>query len=107
MLIYDGDCGFCSRSAQWGRRHVDPQMPMQPWQEADLPSWGLTEDQCRDAVQWVDATGEVRSGGAAICAALRTGDRRWRILGVIGDAPGIRVGTEIVYRWVARNRHRF
>lgn len=82
-------------------------MPMQPWQESDLVGLGLTAEQCRDAVQWVDASGTVHSGGAAICAALRTGRQPWRTLGAVGDSPGVRGVTEAIYRWVARNRHRF
>lgn len=82
-------------------------MPMQAWQESDLEGLGLTPDQCREAVQWVEATDQTYSGGAAICAALRTGRWHWRTVGVIGSAPGIRVVTESIYRWVARNRHRF
>lgn len=107
MLIYDGDCGFCRRSAGWAHRYVNPRMPMQPWQDSDLVSLGLTEEECRSAVQWVDERGHTRSGGAAVCAALRTGRPPWPMLGVLGSAPGIRAITEACYRWVARNRHRF
>lgn len=82
-------------------------MPMQAWQESDLDALGLTAEQCSEAVQWVEAPGQYHSGGAAICAALRTGAWHWRTVGVLGDAPGIRVVTESIYRWVARNRHRF
>ena len=82
-------------------------MPMQPWQDSDLMAFRLTPEQCRDAVQWIDRSGSVCSGGAAICAALRTGRQPWRALGTLGDAPGLRGVTEAIYRWVARNRHRF
>jgi predicted DCC family thiol-disulfide oxidoreductase YuxK len=107
VLIYDGECGFCRRRAGWARRHVDPDMAMRAWQDADLDVLGLTADQCQTAVQWVDPSGRTYSGGAAICAALRTGAWHWRTIGVIGSAPGVRVITEWTYRWVARNRHRF
>lgn len=107
MLIFDGDCAFCRRSAAWGRRHVNPNLPMQAWQESDLDALGLTTEQCRETVQWVETPSRSYSGGAAICAALRTGGWQWRTVGAIGNAPGIRVVTESIYRWVARNRHRF
>lgn len=80
---------------------------MQPWQDSDLASWGLTEEQCRAAVQWIDDDGRISSGGSAICAALKTGSVPWRTLGALGSAPGIRAVTEACYRWVASNRHRF
>ena len=32
LIIYDGDCGFCSASARWLRRHVQPRAQLVPWQ---------------------------------------------------------------------------
>ncbi len=35
-----------------------------------------------------------------------TGHRAWRLIGLILDLPGVRLGTASVYRVIARNRHR-
>jgi predicted DCC family thiol-disulfide oxidoreductase YuxK len=102
-VVFDGDCAFCTSSAQrlvrWSRGGVR----IVPWQRADLPSLDLTEAQCRAAVQFV-GPGGVRSGGAAIAAALGECALPWR-----AAAPLLRINrrfTEWCYERVASNRHR-
>lgn len=102
-VVFDGDCAFCTSSARrlhhWSRGALD----IVPWQQADLAALGLTEAQCRDSVQFVDADGSC-SGGAAIAAALGRCAQPWRSL-----APLLRINrsfTQWCYVQVARNRHR-
>jgi len=48
----------------------------------------------------------VSEGERAVAAALRRCRRPARAIGVVIDAPGIRVLTARVYRWVAAHRAR-
>lgn len=105
VLVFDGDCGFCTHSARWaqtrfGLEHV------QPWQALDLAEYGLTEQQCQSAVQWVDADGTASSGHEAVAAVLNQGGPAARAIGRIGLLPGVSTLAALAYRGVARIRHR-
>ena len=109
VLVFDGDCAFCTSSARVvaGRLRRSPaDFAVEPWQHLDLAALGLTEARCVEAVQWVGADGEVAGGEAAIGRALLA-SRPWvRPVGALLLLPGVRAVAGVVYRWVARHRHR-
>lgn len=106
VLVFDGDCGFCTSSAGLIRRWIRPRCDIQPWQFLDLSALRLSPEDCQEAVQYVAATGEVMSGSRAITAMLRTAPVPWPLVGRVLDLPAIAVVADHAYRWVARNRHR-
>lgn len=107
VLVYDADCAFCTRSAEFARRWVDRRgrYAVQPWQSLDLRAVGLTPEQCEAAAQFVSDDGSVRSGHRAIAAALTHGAPPWRPLGWVLLAPGVSWLARRVYAWVADHRH--
>ena len=105
-MIFDGDCGFCTASVNVIRRWIRPDADIEPWQRTDLAQFGLTEQECTVAVQFVDPQGSVTSGSRAVMAMLRTASLPWPVLGAIGDAPGIAWVADRTYRWIAANRFR-
>lgn len=107
MLIFDGDCGFCTTAARFARRHVArrQEYAVAPWQELELTAYGLTARDCLEAAQFVDAAGRTHAGHLAIAQALRHGSRPWPIAGVLLTAPGVSRATARVYRWVADHRY--
>jgi predicted DCC family thiol-disulfide oxidoreductase YuxK len=105
LLVFDGDCGFCTTSANAAKRWL--RLPhVEPWQFLDLTSLGLTEAACTEAVQWVGTDGRVRSAEHAVVAALRHAGGVWRPLGALLALPGVRLLAGVVYRLIARNRYR-
>ena len=108
VLIFDGDCGFCTTCAWFLQRWVvgADSASVAPWQRLDLAELGLTEGQCRTAVQWVGQGGQVAEGHAAIAAALKAGHRVWRLVGAMLLAPGLSWVAERVYSGVAAHRDR-
>lgn len=105
LLVFDGDCGFCTTSANAAKRWLRLEH-VEPWQFLDLAPLGLTEAACTEAVQWVDADGHVRSAEHAVIAALRHAGIGWRVLGTVLGLPGVRQLAGVAYRLVARNRYR-
>ncbi len=108
VLIFDGDCGFCARSARQierlDRRHV---ITVLPWQTAGLlGATGLSETQVNEAAWYVDIQGERHRGAAAVNAALAALGGVYRPLSRLYQVPGLRQIEDAVYAWVARNRHR-
>jgi predicted DCC family thiol-disulfide oxidoreductase YuxK len=106
VLVFDGDCAFCTSSVGWLERHVGKRPVIVAWQFADLDRLGLTPRQCSEALQWVGVDGRHRQGAAAVAATLRHAGRGWAVVGAVLAAPGVRWVAERVYRWVAANRHR-
>jgi predicted DCC family thiol-disulfide oxidoreductase YuxK len=107
LLIFDGDCGFCTTSARFASRWVDRhhRYDIQPWQQLDLDQLGLTEDDCIAAAQFVRRDGSVRAGHLAIAEGLKHGAPPWRPLGHAMTVPGISAVAGKVYAWVADHRY--
>jgi predicted DCC family thiol-disulfide oxidoreductase YuxK len=107
ILVFDGDCAFCTRSARFLERWVvrGGSTCVAPWQRLDLDRLGLTADQCMAAVQWVGEDGQVAQGHAAIAATLRAGHRVWRPVGALLVAPGCSWLASRLYAWVAAHRY--
>jgi predicted DCC family thiol-disulfide oxidoreductase YuxK len=108
VLVYDGDCAFCTTSAHVVSRlrRSPADFAVEPWQRLDLEALGLTPTECDAAVRWVGADGIRDAGHVAIAHALRA-SRWWvRPVGVALVLPGISWLAARVYRWVAANRHR-
>jgi predicted DCC family thiol-disulfide oxidoreductase YuxK len=107
LLIFDGDCAFCTSSVDLLRRVVDRKQryAVEPWQRVDLSVFGLTEHDCLEAAQFVAADGTVHSGHGAIAQALRHGAPGWRPVGWALTLPGIDALARWVYAWIAAHRH--
>lgn len=103
VLVYDGDCGFCTSSVRWLRRHASSSARVEAWQHADLAALGLSAEDCAEAVQWVD-DGHRAVGPDAIAAYLQTSMQSWRTAGRVLTAPVSKHVIWPVYRWVARHR---
>ncbi len=105
VLVFDGDCAFCTSSAHLLER-IGPKAEIVAWQHADLDALGITAAQATEAVQWIGADGAVRSGHEAIAAVLRAAGWPWRLAGRLITLPGISTLAAVTYRWIARNRYR-
>ncbi|PWU51120.1 DUF393 domain-containing protein [Micromonospora globispora] len=105
-FVYDGDCAFCTRCAEFIERRIPTGARVVPWQFADLDALGLTEAECEEAVQWVGADGSRASGPDAIAKLLGESAPLWRVAGAGLRISPVRAAAWPAYRWVARNRHR-
>lgn len=110
VLVYDGDCGFCTASARFGQRWIRRMPTVASYQSLDasgaLVRLGLTPERCSLAVQYVARDRAVYSAHDAVAAVLLAAGRGWWVLGALLRAPGIHALAGVAYRWVARNRHR-
>lgn len=105
LLVFDGDCGFCTTAARAGQRWLGLER-VEPWQFLDLEPLGLNEEACGRAVQWVAADGSIAAGEHAVIAALRHAGGVWRELGSILALPGLRQLAGVAYRLTAKYRYR-
>jgi predicted DCC family thiol-disulfide oxidoreductase YuxK len=105
-LVYDGDCGFCTRSAEIARRILPEDCAVAAWQLTDLAALGVSPGRAQREVLWVSRSGVVSGGAAAIGRALMTAGFPWALLGVLLVVPPLSWAAQVVYRVVAANRYR-
>jgi predicted DCC family thiol-disulfide oxidoreductase YuxK len=105
VLVFDGDCGFCTSCARFLGR-IRPDAEIVAWQLADLDDLGISAEQAAEAVRWVEPDGGVRSGHEAIAAVLIAAGSIWGLLGRMLLLPGLSWLAARLYRLVAGNRYR-
>lgn len=106
VLVYDGDCGFCTSSARFLERHVPVRADIVPFQFADLGELGTTAERAEHEVLWVDRTGRVSGGADAVGRLLTDAGGAWRALGVVMRVAPVSWAAHAAYRLIATNRHR-
>ncbi len=106
VLLFDGDCAFCSSCARLIARRIRPDADVVAFQLADLDELGVGEAEAAAALQWVGAGGDVRSGHEAVAAMLGTAGPAWRTIGHFLLLPGASRLAAVAYAAVAANRHR-
>lgn len=106
MLIFDGDCGFCTSTARWVVDRVTDDVSVQPWQALELAPLGLTERDVTTAAYWVDDDGRTHRGHRAVAHALEAIGGRYRPLGWLLLRPPASWAAALGYNLVARFRYR-
>ena len=104
-LLFDGDCGFCTSTANYIVRHSTFPVTAVPWQFADTLDYGLTPAQTADRV-WL-VIGDERFGGHLAFAHLLFNQRNvlLRVIGWVLTVPPFCWLGSIGYALVARFRH--
>jgi predicted DCC family thiol-disulfide oxidoreductase YuxK len=104
VLVYDGDCGFCTSSVRLiGRVPVDADVVA--FQLADLGALGTTPARAEREVLWIE-DGIVYGGARAVARLLVRAGGPWRALGLIVLVPPLSWLASGVYALVSANRHR-
>ncbi|MFI6048527.1 thiol-disulfide oxidoreductase DCC family protein [Streptomyces violascens] len=106
VLVYDGDCAFCTSSVSFAARRLAPRCETTPWQFADLDSLGITRQRAEYELLWVTPNGVVRGGTQAVAKLLLSAGSGWRVLGALLTLPPLRWIAHGAYRLVANNRDR-
>jgi predicted DCC family thiol-disulfide oxidoreductase YuxK len=104
-FLYDGDCAFCTKSAQFLEKHVRTTAKVIPWQWADLDALGVTQAEAEAAVMWIESNFQ-ESGPDAIAVLLRRAQWYWRPIGWTLSLGLVSKLAWPVYRLISRNRHK-
>jgi len=106
ILIFDGDCGFCTTTANWIEKRSLTPVEIQPYQWAKLAEYGLTEKEAADKVQLV-LDGKIFAGHHCMAKLLLIQPNvLLKFLGAVMVMPGVDPISAKVYEWVAANRHK-
>lgn len=106
LLVFDGDCAFCTTSVNALERILPAFPPKYPWQWLDLDELGLTVNDVT-TYAWVVTPTHQYAGHLAFSALLRAQKGAgWRFLGHLIATPPISWIAALAYRAIATNRHR-
>ncbi|MFF7989372.1 thiol-disulfide oxidoreductase DCC family protein [Kitasatospora xanthocidica] len=119
VLVFDGDCAFCSSCTRWAERYLRQTLASGGWeavafQFADLDALDaraggrgeVSAERAGREVLWVTPAGRVHGGAQAVARLLMRSGGVWAYLGAVLTLAPVRPVAGLVYRWVARNRHR-
>ena len=109
LLVYDGHCGFCVRSARWIEARLPADARVEPWQSLRLEDLGLSQPDVEAAVWWIDGSGHGtrRTRGAdAVGRSLVAAGGPWSIIGHLIVHPPLCWLARPAYALIAANRHR-
>lgn len=106
VLVYDGDCGFCTTSVRFAERWIRPRCEITAWQFAELDALGATRERAAYEVLWITPDGTVYGGAQAVTRILLSAGSGWSVLGAILRLPPLCWVADGVYRLIANNRER-
>ncbi len=107
ILIYDGDCGFCTKSADFARKRLTSAVEVLAWQKmSNLATLGLTETDVQTRSYFVDQDGRIFGGAESLARCALHMHSGWPLVGRIFLVPGFAQVASVVYKFVASNRHR-
>jgi predicted DCC family thiol-disulfide oxidoreductase YuxK len=109
LMVYDGDCNFCTLWIRRWRQLTGDTVDYLPAQVAQVAAQfpEIPREQFNTAVQLIEADGTVYSGAEAVFRTLaHNPNRRWP-LRTYENSPAFMDFTEWAYRLVAQNRSLF
>jgi predicted DCC family thiol-disulfide oxidoreductase YuxK len=108
ILVYDGECGFCTSAAKWivKRWGDNPGTIAQPRQRLDplvIQRIQVHDDDLRREVWWLSDGGNA-SGAEAIGRALLAARGAWALVGYLILSSPLHWVAPMTYRFIARHR---
>jgi len=105
LLIFDGDCGFCTSTARKFGDFAGPAADVEAWQFLDLDEHGVTQAQVSEAVYWVQ-DGVAHRGADGFAKALQVCKQPAAFVGKVMALPPIIWVARAVYPLIAKYRYR-
>jgi predicted DCC family thiol-disulfide oxidoreductase YuxK len=106
VLLYDGQCGFCTWMVELALDRLGLDADVAPWQTADLGALAVSRAEAEHSVQWVEPTGEISAGAQAAGRLLLRVGGAWSLLGRLLLIPPFSLLGELAYRAVSAVRGR-
>ncbi|RMH41559.1 MAG: DUF393 domain-containing protein [Deltaproteobacteria bacterium] len=104
LLVWDGDCGFCRRSAERIAHQVGGRLDTAPYQRVADRFPDIPVDSFRAAVHLIEPDGRVFTGAEAIYRALALRPGGGALHWCYRRLPGFAAASDLGYQFVANHR---
>jgi predicted DCC family thiol-disulfide oxidoreductase YuxK len=106
ILVFDGDCGFCTTTANWIKKNSRVAIEIAPYQWAELEQYGVTADEAAAKVQLVVGD-KVFAGHNCMAKLLLIQPNVFlKLVGAVMVMPVIEPISAKLYTWIAANRQK-
>jgi predicted DCC family thiol-disulfide oxidoreductase YuxK len=106
VLIFDGDCGFCTTTANFMVKHSKVTIEAKPWQYVDFTNLPITKEDCAEQV-YLLVDGKPYGGHEGFAMTLRVQPSKViRFIGLVAMSKALRWFSKPTYRLVAKYRHK-
>jgi predicted DCC family thiol-disulfide oxidoreductase YuxK len=106
ILVFDGDCGFCTTTANWIKKNSKVALEIAPYQWTDLGQYGLTAEEAAAKVQLVVGD-KVFAGHNCMAKLLLIQPNVFlKLVGAVMVMPVIEPISARLYTWIAANRQK-
>jgi predicted DCC family thiol-disulfide oxidoreductase YuxK len=104
VLVYDGDCAFCTYWARYWQKLTGEQVDYRPFQEVEEQYPGIPRAEFQRAVQYIAPDGRRASGAEASFLTLSHARGKACWLALYQGLPGFAALSERVYVFIAAHR---
>lgn len=106
VLVFDGDCGFCTTTANWIKKNSLVVVEIAPYQWTELGQYGLNAEEAAAKVQLVVGD-KVFAGHYCMSKLLLIQPNALlKLLGAVMVMPGVEPISAKLYEWIAANRQK-
>jgi predicted DCC family thiol-disulfide oxidoreductase YuxK len=106
VLVFDGDCGFCTTTANWIKKNSIVALEIAPYQWTDLEQYGLTAEEAAAKVQLVVGDKIFAGHNCMAKLLLIQPNVLLKLVGAIMVMPVIDPISARLYTWIAANRQK-
>lgn len=106
VLIFDGDCGFCTTTANWIKKNSKVALEIAPYQWTELGQYGLTTEEAAAKVQVVVGDKVFAGHYCMSKLILIQPNVLLKLVGAVMVLPGLDSISARVYEWIAANRQK-
>ncbi len=107
LLVYDGDCGFCTYWARYWQKLTSDRVEYRPYQEVAVRYPAISPADFRRAVQFIAPDGHVASAAEASFLTLNHARGKGFWLAINRNLPGFANISELAYSFSAAHRPAF
>jgi predicted DCC family thiol-disulfide oxidoreductase YuxK len=104
VVLYDGECGFCTGLVEEARDRLGADVDYVAFQAAPLATYGVSTAEASHSLHWAAVDGRLDHGSGAVARLLLASGGAWALLGRLLLAPPFSFLAAAAYWLVARNR---
>ena len=107
LLIYDGECQFCIKWVNKFKISTADHVTFIPLQNIPLDFSYVTRAACLKSVHFINIDDKTSKGAEAIFQLFYSSNKARIFFILYKWIPPFRFISELIYSWIARNRHLF